>query len=197
MIGLPKLLLDEVDVFINVPVLKTHLITEITLGFKNLWGCIPDAKRLIYHHIFNEAVVAIAKALPPQIVIIDGLYGLDKKGPNYGKVVKMDTLIVADSIGAADLVGCHIMDIDPYKVGHLRSAKKEGMLPSFNEIVLNDDISKFNTHKFTIERDITDWVAYCTFKSRLATELVFLSPITPIKRKIAKIFKKEYYRTPF
>ena len=196
-IPLPKLLLEEIDVLINVPVLKTHLITGITLGFKNLWGCIPDAKRLIYHHIFDEAVVAIAKAMPPQIVIIDGLYGLDKKGPNYGEVVRMDTLIVANSIGAADFIGCRIMNMDPWKVGHLRVAKREGMIPSFEEIMLNDDISNFNTHKFTLERDITDWVAFWAFKSRFLTELIFLSPIAPIKRKIARIFKKEYYRTPF
>jgi len=41
-IPLPKLLLDETDVFINLCIPKIHCMTGITLSLKNLWGCVPD-----------------------------------------------------------------------------------------------------------------------------------------------------------
>lgn len=36
-IEIPNFLLDDVDVFINIPVLKTHAMVKVTIGFKNLW----------------------------------------------------------------------------------------------------------------------------------------------------------------
>jgi len=39
---LPELLLDEIDCFISVPVLKVHVMTGVTLSINNRWGCNPD-----------------------------------------------------------------------------------------------------------------------------------------------------------
>jgi len=49
---LPKILvIREFDYLINVPVLKIHIITKVSLSMKNLWGCIPDPYRIHYHHM--------------------------------------------------------------------------------------------------------------------------------------------------
>lgn len=189
-IGLPQLLIDQVDVFITVPVLKTHIMTEITLGFKNLWGCIPDSKRLIYHHIFDEAIVAIAKAVRPQISIIDALYAMDKKGPGLGESIKMDTLIIGNNLGATDSVGCRIMNISPSRVGHLKVAQREGLLPDPEQIVTNEELSNFKVRDFSLERDITNWGAYFAFRSYLATKLIYLSPLAVIKNAIVRVVRK-------
>ena len=59
-----KAVLDT-DFLINVPVLKTHLQTRVSLGFKNLKGCLSKASRQRFHTtnrldslicILNEAV---------------------------------------------------------------------------------------------------------------------------------------------
>lgn len=39
-VQLPKLLLEEIDCLISVPVLKVHVMTTVTLSTKNLWGCL-------------------------------------------------------------------------------------------------------------------------------------------------------------
>ena len=40
-------LLDrQFDAFISAPVIKNHVFTTVSLGFKNLWGCIPDPHRM-------------------------------------------------------------------------------------------------------------------------------------------------------
>ena len=46
-VELPQLLLDDVDCFISVPVLKVHVMTSVTLSMKNLWGCYPDTMRCL------------------------------------------------------------------------------------------------------------------------------------------------------
>ena len=52
-VQLPKFLLEEIDCFISVPVLKVHVMTEVTLSIKNLWGCYPDTMRCLHHQNFN------------------------------------------------------------------------------------------------------------------------------------------------
>ena len=48
-VELSKLLTRETDVFITMPVPKLHMMTGVSLGFKNQWGCLPDVKRLRNH----------------------------------------------------------------------------------------------------------------------------------------------------
>ena len=39
----------EADVIINLPKLKTHTLTLLTLGVKNLFGCIPGPRKALWH----------------------------------------------------------------------------------------------------------------------------------------------------
>lgn len=48
-VQLPKLLLEEIDCFISVPVLKMHVMAGVTLSIKSLWGCYPDTMRCMHH----------------------------------------------------------------------------------------------------------------------------------------------------
>ena len=78
---LPTRLLHETDVFITLPVPKIHCMTGLTLSYKNQWGCVPDIMRLRRHYIFDDAIVAINRALKPA-VLADGTYFLDRSGSN-------------------------------------------------------------------------------------------------------------------
>lgn len=84
-----------------MPVPKIRCMTGLSLGFKNQWGCIPDTMRLRYHHIFDDAIIAINKILKP-VVISDGTYFLDINGPMEGVPVKMDLIIASNNVGAFD-----------------------------------------------------------------------------------------------
>jgi len=199
-IELPSLLLHDIDVFITVPVPKVHVMTRVSLGFKNQWGCIPDVMRLKNHPQFNEKIVAINKLLNPQIVIFDGSYFLDRTGPMDGDVVPMNLLIASNDIGAGSLARCKIMNIAPRKVKHFQIAKKEGMFPSsLEEIEFNDNIEKFSNRQFKLERSILNYMALATFNSKWGTNLVYFSPLAgPIHRVLYAIrgepsdYKKGY-----
>ncbi len=72
----PKKVL-EADKIINVPVLKTHAMCTVSLGLKNLKGCIDaKSKKLCHgkevdlHYTFSR----IAEKLPVALTIIDGVF---------------------------------------------------------------------------------------------------------------------------
>lgn len=186
-IELPTMLMNgEVDVLVSVPVLKTHVVTGVTLGFKNLWGCIPNSKRLLYHAVFNQAIVTIAAALKPRLAIIDALYAMDGSGPMYGDVVEMNALLAADSVGAADLIGCQLMHVDPLSIPHLRFARRCGLLPLPEEITVNADPRTINHHRFAVKRSVFDRGAAMVARSSFATWLVYLSPLSALKNWILR-----------
>ena len=182
-VPLPRLLLHEIDVFITVPVPKVHVMTNVSLGFKNQWGCIPDTMRLMYHYLFDEMIIALNKILNPKIVIFDGTYFLDRTGPMDGDPVPMNLIIASNDIGAGSLVCCEIMNIDPEKVKHLRLARKEGMLPySLEEICLNIPTNNFKVQKFRLERTIINWIALAVFNSKIGLKFVYDSPLSGVIR---------------
>ena len=186
-IELPTMLLNgEVDLLVTVPVLKTHVLTGVTIGFKNLWGCIPNSKRLLYHAVLNEAIATIAAALKPRLAIVDALYAMDGSGPMYGDVVEMNALVAADSVGAADLVGCQLMHIDPVSIPHLRFARKCGLLPLPEEVTVNVNPRTICHHRFAVKRSVFDRGAAMAARSSFATWLIYLSPLSGLKNWVMR-----------
>ena len=180
-VELPSILLHDVDVFITLPVPKVHVITRVSLGFKNQWGCQPGTMRLRNHPQFVPKVLAINKLLNPRLALYDGSYFLDRSGPMKGDPVKMDLLIAADDVGVGDLTCCEIMGISPERSKHLRMAMREGMMPSsLTQVELNAPINRFQVRKFTLQRSPINWIALAGFRSALATRLLYDSRVADI-----------------
>jgi len=173
---MPALLLDGLDVFITLPVPKVHVMTALSVAFKNQWGCIPDVKRLRYHPIFPHAILAINRIFPRTIAIADGTYFLNRTGPMGGDPVRMNLILASTDFGALSSVAAHIMGIDPRRAPHKRLAMEMGMMPrSVEEVeIVGDctDLSLFR-QQFTLQRTWINWVTLAAFKSRLATKIVY------------------------
>jgi len=175
-VELPSMLLHDIDVFVTMPVPKVHVMTGVSLGFKNQWGCIPDVKRLRHHPDFQYVVLAINKLLRPKLAVFDGTYFLNRTGPMDGDPVRLNLIIVSDDVGSGDLACCEIMKIDPNRIGNLRLAMREGVMPrSLSEAELNTDPFQFNHQKFILKRTAMNWVALAAFRSRIATWLLYES----------------------
>jgi len=190
-VEVPRLLLDETDVFITLPVPKVHVMTQVSLGFKNQWGCQPGTMRLRNHPDFARKILAIHKILKPRLAIYDGTYFLDKTGPMIGEPVRMHLLIASNDVGAGDLVCCEIMGVNARRVNHLRRAQREGMMPPFlTDVILNQPLEPFKTHRFRLRRSLINYVALAAFHSHLGTRLFYDSPAAaPIHRVLYTIRK--------
>jgi uncharacterized protein (DUF362 family) len=183
-IEVSKFLLDEVDVFITMPVLKTHVVTRVTLGLKNQWGCIPTNMRLLYHHILDWGIVALNRAYAPQIIVLDGTYAMDKRGPLEGEAVPAGWFAVSDDIVALDSVGCHLLGVEARSVRHIRFAEQEGLgTADLRQIQSNQPLPP-PIIQSVIEPNLMDKIAIFLYKRKNFSKLVFDSPLTGLLYKV-------------
>jgi uncharacterized protein (DUF362 family) len=177
-VELPKLLLEEVDVFLTMPVPKVHSNTTVSLGFKNQWGCLPNPMRLRQHANFVEKVILINRVLKPRIALFDATYMLNKNGPMIGEPVETRLIIAANDAGAGSLVCSEIMRVNPWSVKHHRVARGEGMMPpSLASVTLNQPIARFQKDRFYVQRNLVNWASLAAFHSKFLTKVLYDSDL--------------------
>lgn len=124
-IALPKML-EEYE-YINLPTLKTHLQTGVTLGVKNQKGLLPMKTRKFFHKKGLHACIhALSEAVEPALTLVDGLFcveGTGPTGPPVGEVKRMDLLVAGTDMMAVDHVCTEIMGVDVEEVEHLEPVK--------------------------------------------------------------------------
>jgi uncharacterized protein (DUF362 family) len=106
---------------INLPVLKTHAQTKISLGMKNLKGCLDFPSKMAFHRNgLEEPIARLAALIRPHLTIIDGIYAM-ANGPDFatGRSYRADVIIAGKDQLACDMVGARILGIDPNEVDHL------------------------------------------------------------------------------
>lgn len=188
-VQLPRLLLEDIDCFITIPVLKVHVMTTVTLGLKNSWGCVPDSMRCLQHQNLDYKLALIARLLKPKITVIDGTYALDRHGPMYGEAINTDLILVADNIVASDALGARIMGFTPEQVKHIALAQKAGLgVTDIAELEINQRWQQFQ-RQFYIEKTFIDRVSTLLFHSDALAKLVMRSPLTPVIYKVAGLLR--------
>jgi uncharacterized protein (DUF362 family) len=141
----------EADFLINVPVLKTHFQTKVSLGFKNLKGCLSKASKKRFHtsNKLDLLIYWLNEAVKSDLVIIDGIYMLEK-GPETlaGIAHRKDLIIASPDIFECDVIGTTILGIDPSDVAHLREfAKRHNRSFDISEIqIKGEDIESVREH---------------------------------------------------
>ena len=124
----PKLILT-CDRLIDMPVMKTHLQTVVTLGLKNLKGVVVgEQKHIIHLSGLDQGIVDLNKVVRSDLIIIDGIVGMDGiGGPTQGNTVEIGVIVAGDNVVEVDSVGIRIMGGDPRKVAHVRLAAEQGL----------------------------------------------------------------------
>ena len=188
-VELPRMLLEEIDCLISVPVLKVHAMTTVSLGIKNLWGCVPDTMRCLHHQNLPYMLALIARLVKAQLVIIDGTYALDGHGPMYGESVKTNLVLMSDNLLAADGLGARIMGFSPRKVKHLAVAEQAGIGSlSLEDAEINTDWRQYR-RQFKVGRTIVDRLSALIFHNDFLARLVMASPLSPAIYKVAGLLK--------
>jgi uncharacterized protein (DUF362 family)/NAD-dependent dihydropyrimidine dehydrogenase PreA subunit len=106
---------------INLPVLKTHVVSGMSLAMKNLMGLLPREDRRTMHTLgIQQCIVDLNRGVRPDLSIIDGSVGQDGDGPLYGHAADLGLLVAGRDSLAVDLTCCRLVQVDPLRVGHLR-----------------------------------------------------------------------------
>ncbi len=116
----------ECDTFINVPVLKHHSLTGLTVSMKNLMGvCCGD--RGLIHYDIGRKLVDLTDFINPELTVVDAYRVLVRHGPSGGNlndVVTMKTIIAATDPTLADSYACTLVDKSPLALSNIAEAVK-------------------------------------------------------------------------
>jgi uncharacterized protein (DUF362 family)/ferredoxin len=127
----------ETHVIINLPKLKTHGQMLLTLGVKNMFGCIVGFKKSQWHMragvdkmAFARLLIAIHQAVRPTVSILDGVLAMEGEGPGKrGKPRVIGVLIGSNDSFALDMTVCRMLGINYKNVPILKIAEEAKLIP--------------------------------------------------------------------
>jgi len=128
----------ESDVIIDVPVLKSHIRTHVTLSLKNMKGVIAGAEKRKTHRLgLDSAIVDLNSVVGPQFVVLDATMGMQGLWTDPDDCVEMGLVAAGSHALSVDVVGASLMRIEPASVLHLRyQAERENVPASLEGIHL-------------------------------------------------------------
>ncbi len=122
------------DVVINLPKVKSHVQLTLTMGVKNLFGCVPGKMKAWWHleagkdrGRFGRMLVETARAINPDLTIVDGIIGHEGNGPSGGEPRDLNLLAASPNVFALDQAIATILQADFEQVPTLKAAAELGL----------------------------------------------------------------------
>lgn len=112
----------QADIIISLPKLKNHELVYFTGAIKNTLGLVPAFSKAKQHALhqeresFSRFLVELNESITPDFFIIDGIVGMEGRGPGQGDPVHAGFLAgssnpVALDITAGSLIGYNFKDL--------------------------------------------------------------------------------------
>ena len=132
-------ILKDFNFIISIPVMKTHMHTQVTLSIKNMKGLLWRREKVRLHQLhfdkkitgghreLDVAISEMASILLPDLAIIDGTVGMEGMGPAYGRMKKMGIVLVGNNPLSVDAVATRLMGLNPDEVPHLKLMAEKGL----------------------------------------------------------------------
>ena len=131
----------EADVVINLPKVKSHMQLTMTMGVKNLFGCVPGKMKAWWHmeagkdvDRFGEMLVETARAISPDLTIIDGIIGHEGNGPSTGEPRDLRLLAASSNVFAIDVTIANILNVDSHLIPTMVAQEKLGLSMAIEDI---------------------------------------------------------------
>jgi uncharacterized protein (DUF362 family) len=159
-IPVPKILYEnlvknkERNTYINLPRLKSHVLSKSTASIKNQHGLLYDREKIFKHNLIHEKIVDILNVFKPDFNIIDATSVV-----NYGPMaifdewsVPMNLLISGIDPVAVDTVSSRLIGIK--EVEHIDLAAKRGFgTNNFEEIEIVPSKELLKTHQIQLNHE--------------------------------------------
>lgn len=132
-------LYDEVDYIINLAKYKTHGLMQFTGAVKNLYGLVPGLKKADYHREypnsqkFAQFLAKLYETVKDKVLfsVIDGIVGMEGKGPSGGKPRNFGYLFASECPSSVDYVAAYMMGFKALDIDLIRLTMQiDGVLPS-------------------------------------------------------------------
>lgn len=123
----------QADFIIDLPKLKTHVMTGLTAACKNLFGVIPGLKKAEWHmrfpdrERFGEMLIDLLETVKPRMALLDAVIGMEGDGPSGGEPRALGLLLASEDLPALDLAAAQLIGLDPMRVPYLAAAQRRGL----------------------------------------------------------------------
>lgn len=121
----------DADVLINLPVMKVHSLTLVTLAIKNLHGVISDFDKVCSHRYRDyhlpRKLTDLLLLKRPALNILDGLLAQEADHAANGRPVEMGLVLASTDPVALDSAASYVMGFDPLEVDTTRIAEERGL----------------------------------------------------------------------
>ena len=119
---------------ISIPKIKTHAEAVLSCAMKNWMGIVAGQDKRQMHYDLCRNIFAINQQVRPDLVIVDGLVGMEGNGPGDGDPFRLGLLMVCDDAFLNDLAVCRLMALSWRDVPYLRYAAEAG--------IINEDMAR-------------------------------------------------------
>jgi len=143
----------DADVVINLPKVKSHMQLTLTLGVKNLFGCVPGKMKAWWHmeagkdvERFAQMLVETARTINPELTILDGIIGHEGNGPSAGEPRSLGVLAASCDVFALDRVMVDILGVKPENVPTVAAAMRAGLCKDLEAIeIVGNSVAQLQT----------------------------------------------------
>ncbi|HUN66586.1 MAG TPA: DUF362 domain-containing protein [Bacteroidota bacterium] len=114
----------KADAIINVPVLKCHSGTRLTIAMKNMMGNVWD-RRFWHQNDLHQCIADFAGYRKPVLNVVDAYYVMKTNGPrgiSTGDIVTMKAQLLSTDIVAVDTAAVRLFGMEPGEVRYLQLA---------------------------------------------------------------------------
>lgn len=118
---------------LNIPKFKTHNLTTLTIGIKNLYGLIPGMTKSILHskfinpYDFSSFLIEFYKKIEENIflTVVDAIIIMEGDGPSSGELRKAGYIIIGESPVYVDYFCCLLASINPENIDFIKIYKEK------------------------------------------------------------------------
>jgi uncharacterized protein (DUF362 family)/NAD-dependent dihydropyrimidine dehydrogenase PreA subunit len=147
---------------INLPVLKTHVVSAMTLGMKNPMGILPRPDRRSMHTFgIDQSIVDMNLGIKPDLTIVDGSVGQDGEGPLYGDKADLQVLVAGRESLAVDLVCCQLVGVKPRDIPHLKLALEQMGKPSWT--LVGEDVGMIRQFRLPQQKGLYRFIFWLMY----------------------------------
>lgn len=148
----------DADVIVNIPKMKTHVLTLYTGCVKNTFGAIPGFGKARVHNIaarpvpFSRHVVDVYSIVRPGLHVMDAVVAMEGNGPSGGRPREVGAILAGGDGVAVDAVAAAMMGCRERAVATTRIAAGRGLgVGERARIdVVGEDPASFDTKGFVL-----------------------------------------------
>jgi len=186
---LPKTLV-EADSIVDLPVMKTHEFTTYSGAIKNLFGCIPNNRRIFLHPNFDMVMHDLLVLLKPKFVVMDATFAMEGNGPNRGIVIPMNLVLTSSDLLAIDKLCCEIMGVDWADISYLKFIDKHYQREETETQIIGEKIEDVKRQFLLPYADFAVRAQRWVYKNYFLTRLCFGTPFLNMLQGCMNVYRK-------